>query len=58
MTDDEKKTIMDDGYIPNDYAATPFSDAIYLPDENDCPDGLDNKKWKETIKNIKPEIDF
>lgn len=53
MSEEEKNTMINDGYIPNDYVATPFSDAVYIPDENDCPDGIDSEKWKKSVGKIK-----
>lgn len=58
MTDEEKREMMDYGYLFNDRAATIYSDSFCLLNEENCPDGLDNQKWKNAIKNIKLEVYF
>lgn len=52
VSEEEKKQFEKIGYVSSDYYVTPFSDAIYFPDEDDCPKGLDKGKWKKTVKKI------
>ena len=52
LTSAQKKEIEDAGYQPNEFFATPFSDAEYIPEANKCRDGLDNEKWKKVVKSL------
>lgn len=37
---------------------TPFSDAVYVPEQDDCPKGLDKDKWKKIVDSINKKNSF
>lgn len=52
VSEEEKKQFEKSGYVSSDYYVTPYSDAEYYLNEDDCPKGLDRNKWKKTVKSI------
>lgn len=49
LSEDHKKEIIESGFIPSDYWATPWSETEFFPSLDNCPKGLDKQKLNSAI---------
>lgn len=58
ISEGEESFLSNEDYEVTGFSFTPFSDAVYVPEQDDCPKGLDKDTWKKIVDCINKKNSF